>query len=153
MSNFIIQRESIADMVMEAQPLLSLHYEEIAWRKDKIKLEPDWDQYARMELMGNLIGYSGRVGGKLKGYAVFFVRPHLHYRNTLQAINDIIFIHPSHRKGRSGIAMIQFAEEDLKSIGVQLISYHIKRVLDWGPMAERLGYEEVETSHWKWVGV
>ncbi|MDX2059922.1 MAG: hypothetical protein SFV24_19085 [Gemmatimonadales bacterium] len=138
-------------MVREAESLLRAHYEEIAWRKDKIKLNPDWNHYAALELAGRLVGFSLRKGGHLVGYSVFFLGPHPHYKDTTIALNDVIFVIPEMRGGAGGL-LITTAEAELKALGVHVVSYHIKKCLDWGPLAERFGYEAVETNHWKYVG-
>lgn len=152
MTDMIFARESIADMVGEAEPLLRLHYDEIAWKKEKIPLAPDWNQYAMLELQGKLLCFSGRVGGKLKGYSAFFFAPLMHYSHTMAAVNDIIFLHPDYRSAGYGAGLIQYAERELKALGAVAISYHIKTKLDWSPLVAKLGYEPTETNHWKWVG-
>ena len=52
----------------------------------------------------------------LIGYAVYIVRPNLHYKQTLTATEDIIFVHPDKRG--YGMFFISWCDEQLKLIGV-----------------------------------
>jgi GNAT superfamily N-acetyltransferase len=106
-----------------------------------------------MEQMDRLRCYTARsISGDLIGYAIWFlVRGHPHYRYTTYAHNDIVYIDPSHRGG-AGIRLLKYAEEQLRSDGVQVLSLHIKTSFDWGPLAKRMGYEHTEVLYNKWVG-
>lgn len=135
----------------EAKPLLKLHYEEIAWRQDKVPLDVNWSTYQTFDKLSLVLCFTGRVGGKLFAYSAYFLTENPHYQSTKWAKNDVIFVHPEHRGG-AGIKLLKYAEEELVALGVSVISYHVKKCLDWGPLAERLGYEAVEMNYLKWVG-
>ena len=78
------------------------------------------------------------------GYAAYAVHQNPHYRGIKQAIQDVLFLHPSKRGHLAGYRLIQFADEVLKKQGVQLVSHHVKMAHDFSPMLERLGYEQSE---------
>ena len=148
----IFQRENITtDLIREAAPLLKAHYEEVAWKQDKIPLDVDWEKYRVLDHAGSLVCYTGRVGGRLVAYSVFFLSRHPHYNSTRYAKNDIIFVHPEHR-GMSGTRLIKYCEKQLIDLGVDVITYHVKTILDWGPLLERMEHDKVETCYSKWVG-
>lgn len=127
----------------ELKPLLEKHYTEIAHYLD-IPLDPAFEQYIAMENVGALRVFTARLEGKLIGYSIFFVRPNLHYRSSLQAAQDILFIDPDHRKGSFGGRLIAFCDEELKREGVQVVYHHVKKAHNFGPLLERMGYQLVD---------
>lgn len=140
------QAEQYKDCIDEALPLLSMHWEEIAHFKD-IKLNPDFEQYATFDSLGMLRVYTARKNNILIGYAVYFVRSNPHYKHSLQAVQDILYIHPQHR-GIGG-RLILFADEALKEEGVEVVYQHIKAAHNVGRLLERLRYELVDLVYAK----
>ena len=137
------QRETVLTVCEEIKPLLLKHWEEISHYKD-IPLDPDWDGYSRIEESGALRVYTARdEENKLIGYAVFFLKHNLHYRSSLQAVQDIIFIDPEKRG--FGVKFILWTEQQLKAEGVQVCFHHIKtktpHTID---LFRRLGYENID---------
>lgn len=140
-------RELIADCLEEAKPLLEDHYEEIAHFKS-IPLDPDYDQYLELEKMGIVRCFVARNNeGAMIGYATFFVRRNIHYKSSLQSVQDIIYINPSYR-GQGGKFLL-WCDEQLKAEGVQVNYHHIKSAHNWGKMAERMGYELIDLIYGK----
>src|SRR5689334_18451912 len=83
-------RETLTtELVDELLPLLRAHYLEIAHYQD-IELDPDWDAYAVVQQNNALRVFTARQDGKLVGYCAFFLRKNMHYRKSLQAVNDVI---------------------------------------------------------------
>jgi GNAT superfamily N-acetyltransferase len=80
-------------------------------------------------------------GNDVIGYVIFMVQPHLHYKTCLTAFEDIYYLKPEYRKGRTGIRMFKYAEEVLKSVGVNRIIMHTKVHLDNSRLFEYLGYK------------
>lgn len=133
------QEEKIADTIEEAKPLLKKHWQEIAHYKD-IDLDPDYDLYLKMESAGVTKTFICRDDDNIMiGYAVYFIRHHLHYRKTLYAYQDIVFVDPE-RRG-AGMFFIRWCDEQLKKHGCHVVSQHIKAAHNFGPALERLGYE------------
>jgi GNAT superfamily N-acetyltransferase len=128
----------------ELPDLISLHYEEIALNKDAIKLNPDWDAYAEGEAQGAIKCFTARDGGKLVGYFVVCLHRSLHYKDHLYATNDIIFLHPDHRKGFAGPRLIKFAEQCLKDDGVSLLFINSKTHKPFDALLRRMGYSHIE---------
>lgn len=133
------REEKIADSLEEAKPLLAKHWKEIAHYQD-IPLDPDYEIYIKMESIGVLRAFTCRdVDSKMIGYAVFLIKPHMHYKTCLMAYQDIIYIEPS-RRGVGGFFM-RWLDEQLKTLGVQVVSQHVKSAHNFGPILERMGYE------------
>ncbi len=142
------QEEFLSGLWDEVMPLLETHWEEIAHYKD-IPLDPDIDVYTAVENLGNSRCYTVRDDGRLVGYVLFFVRGHMHYKMSIQAIQDVLFLLPEYRKGRIGIKFLQWAEEALTAEGVQVIYQHVKTTNKAGELMERLGYELVDKVYAK----
>lgn len=142
-------KERVFDMATEAQPLLNEHYEEITLHKDVMKLNPDWIKYAVLEERGELHCFSVRHEGTLVGYAVFFLTPHIHYKDSLVATNDIIYFLPQYRRGLTPVKFIKYCEAEMKKKGAVKLVFHVKLAHDWSPILSRLGYDPEEVMHGK----
>ena len=129
------------------EALLVEHYHEIAHYPD-IEFDPDWETYAKLEEAGRLHIFTARVAGELVGYSVHIVAPNLHYKRSLQAVQDILFVHPAHRRGFVGYKLIRFADSELEAFGVQ-VSYHHSKATHpaLGRLLERQGYELIDFLH------
>ena len=138
-----------ADLANELSPLLDKHYSELAVHKD-IKLNPNWEQYFLMEKMGSLKFFIARNDeGEIIGYVAYFISYHIHYMDSLQAQQDVLFVSPDRRGAHAGIKLLKYSEEHLKNIGVDVITQHVKPSHDFSPLLERLGYSELETIYCK----
>ena len=142
----------------EARELLVEHWEEIALNKDKIRLAIDEDRYRDLAEKGILHIVTVRDAniqkwaydpGKLIGYHVALIVPHLHYKNDLHGFTDIFFIHPDYRKGRIGINLFKFVEKSMKERGVVKLMTAVKLHLDVGRIFERLGWTPIERLYSK----
>lgn len=120
-----INIEKLADVRDECQGLIEQHWQEIAVWQD-IPLAPNWLAYEQMEGASALVIYTVRDDARLVGYAVFFMRSHIHYKNHVWALNDIIWVHPDYRNGRIGLELTQFWENDLKSRNVHVVHVNAK---------------------------
>ena len=146
------QQEFLATVENDIRPLIQRHWEDIALNKDKIKLNPDWDAYHTLEQAGALKAFTAREDGKLVGYFVVIIQYNLHYKDHLFASNDIIFLHPDYRKGRTGIKLIQFAEKCLKEDGVSVLSINTKVHKPFDKLMQFLGFNLVERIYSKYIG-
>lgn len=141
------QRERLTSgLIRELGPLLLSHYKEIARFKD-IELEPDFNEYQALDDIGVLRIFTARKAGNLVGYAVYFVRSNPHYKSSLQAVQDILFIHPKHRG--TGGKLIRYCDDELRKVGVQVVYHHVKKKHNFGPMLERMGYELIDLIYGK----
>lgn len=139
--------EKIVDVLEESKTLLQKHWEEIAHYKD-IPLEPDYEQYLKLESIGATRSFTARTeDGILIGYAVFFIKHNIHYKSSLQALQDIIFVDKKYRG--LGFMFIKFTDEQLKLEGIQVVYQHVKAKYNFGPLLDRLGYELVDLIYAK----
>lgn len=150
-----VQVESWASAYPEASKLCRRHWEEIAGNKDTIPLSPRWDRYEAMDKLGLLHITTARdetSDGKMLGYLLYIVMPHLHYSTSLTALGDVLYLVPEARLGTTGIRLIKIAEDSLKGRGVQRILQNVKLAHDWGPILKRMGFTEFETIYQKVIG-
>lgn len=139
------------DLFEESLPLLTEHWREIAHYGD-IPLDPDFEVYAAIARAGQLRVFTVRTvepTQELIGYAVFIVRPNPHYKGSVQAVQDVLFIRPSHRGGSMGYRFIRWCDQRLRAEGAQLSIHHVKSAHDFGPLLNRLGYELVDFIYCK----
>lgn len=139
-----IQQELLYEIIQEVDDLLNLHYEELTMNKDKVKLKPIWPTYAALEAADAFVVFTAREEGKLIGYSAFFVNRHLHYEDLVLAANDVLFLHPDHRLGMTGIRLIKFSEKQLSARGAHKITWHAKHNTSLIPILTRLGYRNEE---------
>lgn len=146
------QQEFLVQVENEARPLLEEHWQEIALNKEKIRLNPDWERYHCLEDEGLLKIFTAREEGKLVGYFVVVASKGLHYKDHVFAVNDIIYLHPDYRKGRTGIKLIQFAEKCLQQDGVSVLTINTKVHRPFDKLMEFLGFGLIERVYSKYIG-
>lgn len=144
--------ESFRALQPELVELTRHHWREIALDHDKVPLDPCWERYYDLEDRGVLCVVTAREDGRLVGYHITIVSPHLHYGSTLHGITDVYFVLPSHRKGFTGIRLLKEVEAEMKRRGVVKLITGTKRHLDLGVLFERLGYRETERVYTKIIG-
>lgn len=144
MEKFQQETASLA-LFEEMLPLLLIHYHSVAHYQD-IEFSPDYEYYLKLADIGLLRIFTARedVSNEMLGYAVFFVRPNLHYKTSIQAVQDILFIHPEARG--FGARFITWCEDALRAEGVQAVYHHVKAKpeLNFSPLLERLNYQLVD---------
>lgn len=143
-------RESLCDVWNDIQPLLYLHWREIATHQD-IPLQPIRAYYDAGEASGVLRIFTVRdILKNLIGYAVYLVAPNAHYGSCLQANQDVLYVHPDWRRGGLAARLIRFCDDRLREDGVQVVAQHVKLAHPvLSVLLERAGYQAVETIYTK----
>ena len=145
------QRETWADYFRDCQALWVEHYDELALRKDRMKMKPDVPAYEAMEAAGILDILTVREDGEMIGYVLSAVRPHLHYADTLCGFEDAYFLRKISRRGMLGVRMIR---EWLMAMRARwcVVAYGMtKPWLDNGPIFERLGGKLSDNVYAFWL--
>lgn len=132
----------------EIQRLFQDHYEEISLLKD-YELKPDYARYFSIHEKDMLQVILCKDDNKIVGYIVFFICKHLHYIDCVLATEDIYYLKPEYRKGRTAIKMFKFAEQYLKSLNVDMIKYGTKIHSDNTSLFEYMGYSFTEKVYTK----
>jgi GNAT superfamily N-acetyltransferase len=105
-----------------------------------------------MQERGKLHIVTARDEGKLVGYFASFVDYHLHYKETMMAVNDALFLDKDYRKGSLAKDMFTFAEKELKELGVKVIHLHMKVEHPFDKLCESCGYTNSERLYAKYIG-
>lgn len=144
------QAETLSDCRADIQPVLrNEHWEEVGHYKD-IPIDMEWEKYAALEKMGKLMCFTirGPLNEEFKetvlqGYAFFIVDKHLHYKNTIVASQDILYVRKPYRG--IGKTFLAWCDDQLKNEGVVTVTHHAKPWFNYGELFEKLGYEKAET--------
>ena len=144
--------EKLSNCLEELKPLLASHYEEVAMYKDKINFNPDYARYKVLEEAGALHIVVARDAEELVGYFICFLMPHLHYKDNLYAVNDIVYIKEELRSSKAGLDMFNYAENSLRSLGASVLCIHMKTSLPFDSLCEGLGYDYAERNYTKYIG-
>lgn len=141
------QQERFVDLMPELPEIFYRHWQDIALDKDKIPLDPAWDEYLRLEQIGTLHIVTAREGGKLAGYIFSFVHPHIHYKKSLTAWTDLMYLRREYTRGFGVFRycrLILQSEKMLRDMGVQKRYLMTKVYHDMTPLFQRLGYKFIE---------
>jgi GNAT superfamily N-acetyltransferase len=140
----IIQRECLASFKEDIKPLLEKHWEEVALHQGKIKLNPDWQEYARLDAQGSLVAFTARKNGVLVGYCVLLKSRSMHYKDHIFASNDVVFVIPKYRNTSTGYKLIKAAQEYCKDAGVSLMTVNTKVHIPFDKLMLDMGFDLVE---------
>ena len=143
------QVEEYADCIEEIVPHLQAHYDELSVTKNGYPLDPNWELYSKLGREGTLKVVTCRKDEELIGYIFFLLHYNLHYRTMLVAMEDLYYLKKEERKGRTGIRLFKYAEEYLKSLGVNRVILGTKVHQDNSRLFEYLGYTFFEKLHSK----
>jgi GNAT superfamily N-acetyltransferase len=147
------QVETLDECLAEIELLLQAHFEELATNKQELgRPNMHKEAYYATEAQGMLHILTARHQGKLVGYYVAFVRPHLHYAHSLTAFTDVYYLAPELRKGSYGIKLFREAERTLKLRGVERMCNTTKLHKFVGRLFEYLGWIKTEIVYVKWIG-
>lgn len=136
----------------EVKPILPIHWKELALNQDKVPLDPDYDQYLKLDAAGQILLMVVRKDSVLIGYFIGLVRRHLHYRSWLTCGMDIFYVHPEHRGSRIGVQLFKAVEVECERRGIQGLIVGSKLHKDASWLFDYLGYKEVERYYQQWIG-
>jgi GNAT superfamily N-acetyltransferase len=147
-----IQLEAMTNVKKDIKPLLEEHWELVALNQGKIKLNPDYEEYARLDAAGVLKCFTARKDGALVGYFILMVSKSIHYSDHLFAVNDVIFVKPDSRAGATGYKLIKYAEDYCKKIGVSVLTLNTKVHLPFDKLMVHMGFDLIERIYSKYLG-
>ena len=147
-AGYSIQAERFANIVHEIHPLHELHWCETEKHRHGLKLNPDYAAFMARERAGDLIQFTVRSGGELVGNLRMYLGTSLHTQ-TRYASEDTLFIHPSHRGGFLVMALIRFAEQSLRAVGIREIRVSSKLVNHADVLMKRMRYTPAEMGFCK----
>lgn len=146
------QHESFEACLEEMKPLLPLHWEELALFRDKMPLDPDYAYFVRQERAGQLQFVTLRQAGELLGYYVGMIGPSPHYKSTLTAKMDVIYLVPEHRGAGAGGMLMAEIRRGLKQRGVKLWWMGSKNHKPIEALFRAFGFTDEESYFALWIG-
>lgn len=138
----VMARETVDSVLSEIGPLTQLNFDETAHFKD-IALDLDVEFYRRAEAAGVVRIFTARDDGKLVGYCVFVVCRSPKYKGSLQASQEVLFVHPAKRGTTVGPRLLGYCDNSLADEGVQVVYHQVMEGHDFGRLLEGLGYHRV----------
>jgi len=133
------QIETVDAWSREAMPLIEEHWRELGLDLD-LKIDPDFDKMKILENNGLFKVVTARESGRLAGYLLALVSPHLHYKSSPKMfIVDAYYISPEFRQG-TGFKLLKYAEELAKELGTIKIYLTCKIHRDHSKLFTSLGY-------------
>lgn len=136
----------------EASELTRLHWQEVAPYKELNALDPDLETYRNLEKLNRLCMITARHKGELVGYILMLLYPHPHYRQVLNAMDDLHFIRADFRNGFTFLRMLAFMEAEMKARGARIVALRTKQAKDHGALFERIGYQVQDVVYTKRIG-
>ena len=97
-----------------------------------------WEVFFQLQDLGMFRVYTARENGKLLGVAMYVVTEHLHHRGWMVADCDGLSVHLDARGRGIGRLLVNFAADDLKEAGVQIMAHRARAVYDDVPLFEKL---------------
>lgn len=143
------QKERFEPVWRDAQALFRDHWNEIAEMKDVNRLDPDVDEYKKLERVGYLHVMTARDDGRLVGYYACFVKRNLHYRSVVVGSDDLYFVHPAYRGTGVGVRLFLAAEQMQRDANAVLAVLKDKVAHSHEALFAKLGYEKMENVYWK----
>ena len=142
----VYQREPATNaLFLEMKPLVDAHANEIP-SITGLKLDVDWDWFARMEQSWMLNVYTARKMGKLIGYIVgtALIDP-IHKGKKMAAVN-IAYISPNERG--FGLDFIEWAESEMGAMGCEGVFWSASASSGIGVILERMNYLKADTTYY-----
>jgi GNAT superfamily N-acetyltransferase len=121
----------------------------VALNQGKIKLNPNWEEYARLDASGVLRVFTARENNELVGYCVLVVSRSIHYKDHIFANNDVTFVLPDHRAGATGYHLIKYAEDYCKDNEISLMNINTKVHVPFDKLLVGMGFDLIERIYSK----
>lgn len=138
--DYTIQVERFRDILPELHRLHEQHWRETERHRHGLQLNPNYDAVIDTERVGNLIQFTMRhKSGELVGNLRMYLSVSIHTQ-TRFAQEDTLYIAPDHRGGFAVMALLRFAEQSLRAIGIREIRANSKLVNHADVLMKRMGY-------------
>ena len=155
---FTIHFESFTENLAQLRELFKLHYNEVSEHgKRGIPLDPDYDEYKRLEECGKLVFIALRCEGRLVGYATGLIARNLHYKKVVDWHPDLFFVKVEFRGMRNhqngGVLLLDAIKKEAKRRGCRMVrmGYKATRAKHFQKLLRDGGFEPYEVSYAIWL--
>jgi N-acetylglutamate synthase-like GNAT family acetyltransferase len=133
------QVESVEAWEREATDLIHAHWQELGMDLD-LEIAPDFEKMKVLEDNGLFKVITVREDGRMVGYLLAIISPHLHYRTSPKMlIVDAYFVSKESRSG-TGVKLIRYMEHLAKDKGCIKVYLSCKLHLDHSKLFVAMGY-------------
>lgn len=143
------QQDFFVNIRKDLEHLAFQHWEEVEAGHSDLELDPDWEAYEVLEGEGALKVFTARDDGNLVGYFLVVCQKSLHYRDSIFAYNDAVFVSPTHRRSGVGAELIKVAEKWLKEDKISVLVINTKVDKPFDQLLGGLGYTHAENIYTK----
>jgi hypothetical protein len=120
--------------------LFQKHWEDLAIDK-VIPWDLNHELYTEMESKGMLHVVTARCDGRIVGYHVGILAPHLHYKSAgIMCYEDMYYLLPEFRIGGAGAKLFMFIEDSLREKGITKWFLSTKLHQDHSLLFKALGF-------------
>lgn len=149
-----VQVERFADCQAALAEIFPLHWEELGKFKDRMPLQPQYNEYINRNEAGGLVLVTARIDGQVKGYYTVQIAPGFHYASTLTATMDLCYIHPEVRNRGLALPLFRAVENELLRRGVKLwySGYKHHNQLGMPALLNLLGFQMSDVYCSRWIG-
>jgi len=144
--------EKFSEIAEELLPLFVRHWREVADDQSRVPLDVDVRKMLQFERLGVLAIVAARDEGKLVGYVVILMGPHLHHASTQWAQFDGFWLDPAYRKGAAGFRMLRGAVAAVRKKGAKVVTVPVKQSFENGRvnrLFERMGFVAADVLYKK----
>lgn len=140
--------EPLASALREFAPLLDRMIREVGHNHAVTPLDPDYAQYLAVERCGILHFLAVRDEGRLVGFVLVTLGPHLDFMTTKWAQIQKIYLRPEYRGAGHGQQMRDRVHAQLKTVGVKIVMAAERNACPT-PLWAQDGYKPLETVYIK----
>ena len=141
MPHVSFKTEKWARIVSEMKELFPAHWQELALDRDKFPMDVCHDRYLQFEAADALLLVTARADGKLVGYYVGMILPHLHYQSSGKMLHtDMYFVKKEFRNG-VGAKLLMCAQDAARKAGAVKMYLSTKAHSDHSKLFELLGFK------------
>jgi hypothetical protein len=120
--------------------LFPAHWEELALDRQKFPMDVHYDRYVHFETADALLVVTARADGKLVGYYVGMILPHLHYQSSGNMLHtDLYYLQKEFRTG-NGAKMLMCVQDAARRRKCVKMYLSTKAHLDHSKLFEAMGF-------------
>lgn len=149
-----VQVESFERAIPEIKRIINSHWNELALFKDRMPLDPQWDEYVMRERAGTLFLVTVRKNGEIAAYYIAQVAPGFHYQQTLIGHMDIMYVVPGEKGRGLSFPLMRAVEREFKRRGTQVwySGWKTNNPNGMDRLHAMLGFSPADTYVAKWIG-
>ena len=152
MSDITFQVENYSDCIEELKELIDSNWEEAGLYNEKLKLNPDYEKVQSFANTENLFIITVRDQGKIVGYTVNLIDSHLHHKDSIFSVVDIIYLKPEYRNSSISTELLIETEAEAFSRNADVMIIGVKTYLPYDALCLSLNFENTERIYTKYLG-